>query len=67
LRQQLLGRWIRVTGWLLFDVEHAENAANTNPGGKTLWRATAWEVHPITSIEVLPRKPPITAMTAGPH
>jgi len=64
LRQQLRGRWIRVTGWLLFDVEHTENATNTNPGGRKIWRATVWEVHPITAIEVLPQKPPITAMAA---
>jgi hypothetical protein len=57
LRRQLLGRWVRVTGWLLFDREHTENAANTNPGGTRLWRATAWEIHPITAIEVLPSKP----------
>lgn len=57
LRKQLLGRWIRVTGWLLFDTEHAENAANTNPGGKHNWRATVWEIHPITSITLLPSKP----------
>jgi hypothetical protein len=57
LRKQLLGKWIQVTGWLLFDLEHAENAANTNPGGRHNWRATVWEVHPITSITVLPGKP----------
>lgn len=57
LRKQLLGKWIQVTGWLLFDLEHAGNAANTNPDGTKNWRATAWEVHPITSITVLPGKP----------
>lgn len=59
LRRELLGRWIRVTGWLLFDREHAENAINTNPDGGNIWRATAWEIHPITAIEVLPKKPPV--------
>lgn len=57
LHKQLLGKWIQVTGWLLFDLEHAANAENTNPGGKNNWRATAWEIHPITSITVLPGKP----------
>ena len=57
LRRQLLGKWVRVTGWLLFDAEHAENAANTNPGGRHNWRATVWEIHPITSITLLPAKP----------
>jgi hypothetical protein len=64
LRSELRGKWVRVTGWLLFDVEHAANAKNTNPDGSDIWRATAWEVHPITAIEVLPGKPQITAMTA---
>lgn len=54
LRQQFLGRWVRVTGWLLFDVEHANAAENTAPGHPRNWRATAWEVHPITAIQVVP-------------
>jgi hypothetical protein len=56
LRKTLLGRWIRVTGWLMFDVEHKAQSANTAGRGK-VWRATAWEIHPITKIEVLPGKP----------
>jgi hypothetical protein len=59
LRRELLGRWIRVTGWLLFDAEHAQSALNTHPDGGEIWRATAWEIHPITAIDVLPAKPQI--------
>jgi len=55
LRRAYLGRWVRVTGWLLFDAEHANAAENTAPGRARNWRATAWEVHPISSIEVVPR------------
>jgi hypothetical protein len=55
LRKFYLGRWVRVTGWLLFDAEHANAAENTAPGNARNWRATAWEVHPITAIEVVPR------------
>jgi hypothetical protein len=55
LRRGYLGRWVRVTGWLLFDAEHANAAENTEPGRARNWRATAWEIHPITSIEVVPR------------
>lgn len=57
LRKQLLGRWIKVTGWLLFDEEHANAALNTAPGNSKDWRATVWEIHPITNIQVLPGKP----------
>ena len=55
LRRQYLGRWVRVTGWLLFDAEHANASQNTAPEHPANWRATAWEVHPITSVEVVPR------------
>jgi hypothetical protein len=55
LRRDYLGRWVRVTGWLLFDVEHANASENTAPGRPRNWRTTAWEVHPITAIEVVPR------------
>ncbi len=57
LRKKLLGRWIKVTGWLLFDEEHANAAENTNPGGSKNWRATVWEIHPISAIQALPGKP----------
>jgi hypothetical protein len=35
---------VRISGWLIFDAEHL------NVVGKQ--RATVWEVHPITKIEV---------------
>lgn len=55
LRRQYLGRWVRVRGWLMFDAEHANASENTAPGRPRNWRATAWEVHPITAIDVVPR------------
>ena len=55
LRDKILGRWVKVRGWLMFDEEHAEQANNTNPGGARNWRGTCWEIHPITSIEVVDR------------
>jgi hypothetical protein len=54
-RDRLLGRWIKVRGWMLFDVEHQNQSENTAPGRERNWRATAWEIHPITSIEVVQR------------
>lgn len=35
---------VRVSGWLLHDYEHVQNVGD--------WRGTAWEVHPVTRIEV---------------
>lgn len=55
LRDKILGRWIKVKGWMLFDFEHQMQAENTNPGNPKNWRATSWEIHPITSIEVVNR------------
>ena len=57
LRSSLRGRWVRVTGWLLFDDEHQRQAENTTPGRVGNWRATAWELHPVTGIEVVGHSP----------
>ena len=47
------GKWMKVKGWLFYDQEHKSSAENTNPGNAKNWRATAWEIHPITSIELV--------------
>lgn len=53
LKRDLTGRWCRVEGWLLFDREHADESLNTAPGNPVDWRATAWELHPVTKIEIV--------------
>jgi hypothetical protein len=53
LHAQLVGRWCEFEGWLYFDVGHAEESENIAPGNPENWRATAWEVHPITKITVI--------------
>jgi len=53
LRSQLLGHWCEFKGWLYFDVGHADQSENTAPHNPTNWRATAWEIHPITKITVI--------------
>jgi len=53
LRAELVGRRCRFEGWLLFDREHADESENIAPGSRGNWRATAWELHPVTSIEIL--------------
>ena len=50
LQRELTGRRVRVEGWLLFDDEHDEQAENTRPGHAGNWRATAWELHPVTGL-----------------
>jgi hypothetical protein len=53
LRKQLLDRWCEFEGWLYFDVGHAEESENTAPHNPENWRATAWEIHPVTKFTVI--------------
>jgi hypothetical protein len=53
LKAKLEGKWVEFTGWLLFDIAHIKEAENTHPNGPRNWRATCWEVHPVTSFRVL--------------
>ncbi len=53
LQAQLVGRWCDFEGWLYFDVGHAEESENTTPHDSGNWRATAWELHPVTKISVI--------------
>ena len=53
LQAQLVGHWCEFEGWLYFDVGHAEQSENIAPGNAGNWRATAWEIHPITKITVI--------------
>jgi hypothetical protein len=53
LKKELTGRRCRFEGRLLFDREHAGESEHTAPGERGNWRATAWELHPVTRIEVL--------------
>src|SRR5437899_4908967 len=53
-------KWVEVTGWLLFDLKHIHEAENTYPGNLKNWRATCWEIHPVTNLVVLGGPPPGT-------
>lgn len=53
LRRELVGRWCQFEGWLLFDVGHVNEAENTAQGREDNWRATAWEIHPVTYIKAV--------------
>jgi hypothetical protein len=57
LRDLIVGKRVKITGWLLFNTAHANQAENRNPGNPRNWRATAWEIHPVTSIEVIDEQP----------
>jgi len=53
LQAQLVGHWCEFEGWLYFDAGHAEESENISPGKPDNWRATAWEIHPVTKITVI--------------
>jgi hypothetical protein len=53
LDAQLVDHWCEFEGWLYLDVGHTEEAENTSPGKPENWRATGWEIHPITKITVV--------------
>lgn len=60
LKNKIRGQWVRFTGWLYYDDEHHDESWRvdpTNTVGRKNWRATAWEIHPIMGIELLPGKP----------
>ena len=66
LKESLQGKWVEITGWLLFDIEHVHQAENTNPGNRANWRATCWEIHPVMSIKVLDGPPSGDAFQLAP-
>jgi hypothetical protein len=53
LQAHLMGHWCEFEGWLYFDVGHADQSENIAAGNPGNWRATAWEVHPVTKITVI--------------
>jgi hypothetical protein len=57
LQTSIKGKWVEISGWMLFDTMHLHEAENTNPGGARNWRATCWEIHPVTKITVLSGPP----------
>ena len=53
LQAQLVGHWCEFEGWMYFDLGHAEESENISPGKPGNWRATAWEIHPVTKITII--------------
>jgi len=54
LRRTLMGHKIAVTGWMMIDRQHCNASENTNPGNANNWRATCWEIHPVTGMAPAP-------------
>lgn len=66
VKDQIEGKWVKFTGWMMSDFVHAKESKNTaaattptckddgNDPQPCVWRATTWEVHPVTSYAVVP-------------
>jgi len=53
IRARYLQQTVNIRGWLLFNSEAAARSVNTAPlAGAGITRATAWEIHPVTGIEL---------------
>lgn len=61
--QELEGRQVKVVGQLIMDNEHNtsdQNCAFDNPG-PNCWRASVWELHPVTQVYVCTSSAPCRA------
>jgi hypothetical protein len=57
LSGMIKGVKIQVSGWLFYDSEHEDASFSNDPDdniGRENWRATCWEIHPVTGITILP-------------
>jgi hypothetical protein len=55
LEKTIKGKMVRIRGWLFYDAEHEQQSFANDPDdniGIKNWRATCWEVHPITFLEI---------------
>lgn len=55
LQKTLTGKRVKVTGWMMVDRQHCNASENTNPGKPNNWRATCWEIHPVTGLAQAPQ------------
>jgi hypothetical protein len=56
LKAKMKGHMVKIQGWLFFDGSHVQENFADDPNdeiGRANWRATCYEIHPITSIEIL--------------
>jgi len=56
LRTKIKKQKVKIKGWLMFDWEHVTDAVNTDPDDvyyRDNIRATTWEIHPVTSLEII--------------
>ena len=63
IESQIKGKRVKFSGWMLYDFIHENAAQSTRPNQPVCahfgdpncnWRATPWEVHPVTAYEIVP-------------
>ena len=54
LKKTMLHHRVKIQGWMFFDAIHANAAENTHAKAPYNWRATAWEIHPISDLKFHP-------------
>ena len=67
LRARLLGRWVKISGWLFYDADHhleSWQVDKTHSLDGANWRETGWEIHPVMAIET-GVQPPSDARSSG--
>ncbi|MCX6232926.1 MAG: hypothetical protein NTZ33_15460 [Bacteroidetes bacterium] len=67
LKGKMKGHMVKIQGWLFYDFSHeTENFADDPKDniGRTNWRATSWEIHPITNLEILDEKEAMASASA---
>lgn len=51
--KKLRRKEVEIEGWLFYDWEHGDKAYLYNGDEQKSWRATAWEIHPVTSLKII--------------
>jgi hypothetical protein len=68
LRDRLLGRWVKFSGWMFYDPDHHLETWQADPQnnlGRPNWRQTSWEVHPVMAIEAGVPRPGLPPPAGG--
>ena len=64
VEDKIKGKWVKFSGWMMYDFVHEDASQSTSPGNPVCpndgqqhtgcnWRATPWEVHPVTAYTVV--------------
>jgi len=64
VEDKIKDKWVKFSGWMMYDFIHENASQSTRPNQPVCahvgdpncnWRATPWEVHPVTAYEIVSR------------